>query len=127
MATTNVLPNGTNKFIALLTTLPTARDGTGLVEASGSGYARKAHQAWTNSTVANNTVRANNGAITFAALTGDLPGIVGWAIYDLIAGTNLIAFGPLVDAAGAEITRNFLNGDQPVFGDAELEVVIGAD
>ena len=127
MAAAAVIPNGTDRFVALLTTLPTVRDGTGLVEASGSGYARIAWQAWTNATDGNNTVRANNGAIAFAAFTGDLPGIVGWAIYDLIAGTNLIAFGPLVDAAGAEITRNFLNGDQAVVGDAELEVVIGAD
>ena len=123
----NVLPGGTDKWIALLTTLPTARDGTGLVEATGSGYARINHQVWTNTTVGTDTQRANNGAITFAALTGALSGIVGWAIYDLVAGTDLIAFGPLVDSNDVEITRNFINTDQPRFATGELKIRIGAD
>lgn len=127
LASTNVLPNGTSKYVALLTALPTARDGTGLVEAAGSGYARIAHNAWVNATVGNDTIRKNNGVITYAVLTGNLSGIVGWAIYSAVAAGNLIAFGPLVDSAGAEVTRNFLIGDQPRWADGELEVVIGAD
>lgn len=126
LGSVNVMPGGTDKFIALLTTTPTVRDGTGLVEASGSGYARIAHQTWVNVTSGNDTLRKNSGTVTFAVLSGDLPGIVGWAIYSAITAGNLIAFGPLVDSNDTPITRNFLNGDQPRFVDQEFEVVIGA-
>ena len=127
MGSANVLPNGTDKWVALLTTLPTARDGTGLVEATGSGYARINHALWVNVTDGNDTLRKNSGAVTFAALSAALTDIVGWAIYDLVAGVNLIAFGPLVDGSNNPITVDFANTDQPQFADQELEVSIGGD
>jgi len=127
LGSTLVLPNGTDKFVALLTALPTARDGTGLVEASAGGIARIAHQDWVNVTLLNDTIRKNSGSIDFVVLSGtDLPGIVGWAIYSAITVGDLIAFGPLVNSLNLPITRNFLIGDQPRFTDQELEVLIGS-
>jgi hypothetical protein len=125
LSTANVLPSGTNKYVALLTTLPSARDGTGLVEATGSSYARVAHSAWSNSTVSDDTVRSNSSTITFPTLTGSLSGVVGWAIYSASTSGNLIAFGPLVDDTGVEITRNFISGDVPTFATGELDIIIG--
>lgn len=126
LGSANVLPNGTNKYVALLTALPTERDGTGLVEATGSGYARIAHNSWVNVTSGDNTLRKNSGAVTYAALTADLDGIVGWAVYSAVSGGNLIAYGPLVDGSNNAITRDFASGDQPRFTDQELEIGIGA-
>lgn len=126
LSTANVLPSGTNKYIALLTALPTARDGTGLVEASGSAYARVAHSAWVNVTSGSDTLRKNSGTIAYTTFTANLSGVLGWAIYSASTGGSLIAFGPLVDSDGLAVTRNFLNGDQARFADQELEVVIGA-
>ncbi|MCK5602850.1 hypothetical protein KAR91_13295 [Candidatus Pacearchaeota archaeon] len=125
LATVNVLPSGTNKYIALLTALPTARDGTSLVEASGASYARIAHSTWVNVLTTNDTTRKNSGAITYAALTGTLSGVVGWAIYSAVTGGDLIAFGPLVDEDDVAVTRNFISGDQPRFSDQELEISLG--
>lgn len=118
-----LLPNGTNVEIALLTTLPTADDGTGLVECSGSGYARKTHAAWITTTAAADTVRANNGAIEFTALTAALSSVLGWAVYDA-SGANLLAYGPIKDVGGNEVTLNFIATDQPRFVDGELGIGI---
>jgi hypothetical protein len=119
-----LLPNGTARYVGLFTTLPTADDGTGGVEASGSGYARKSHAAWLNTAVAPITYRVNNGAIEFTALTADLDGCVGWGVWDAAAAGNLIAFGNLKDVAGNSITKNFTSGNQPRFPDQELQIGI---
>jgi hypothetical protein len=118
-----LLPNGTDVFVGFFTVEPTADDGTGGTEASGSGYARKAHQAWTNTTSGDITYRVNNGAIEFAALTADLVGINGWGIWDAVSGGNMIAFGPILDAGGAEVVdKTFTSGNQPRFINQELMV-----
>lgn len=116
-----LLPEGTNRYIALFTVLP-GEDGTGGTEASGSSYARKAHSSWVNDTSGDVTRRKNNGNITFAALTGSLSGIVGWGIYDALSSGNLIAFGPVLDSGGNEVTKNFVATDQPQFLDQELKI-----
>ena len=120
----DVLPNATNVYVALLTTLPTDFAGTGLVEASAAGYARTAHSAWTTSSASNVVTRANNGAITFPALTADLSGVVGWAIYTMSSGGDLLAFGQTVDGSGNPLTVNFVSTDEPRFANGELEVKI---
>lgn len=119
-----LLPNGTDVYVAFFTVLPTADDGTGGTEASGSGYARKEHQAWINTTSGDITYRVNNGAVEFDALTADLEDIVGWAIFDAAVAGNMIAFGPLLDVGGNEITKTFTSGNQPRFIDQELKVGI---
>lgn len=121
-----LLPNGTDVYVGLFTVLSTADAGTGGTECSGSGYARKAWQAWTYATSGDITYRVNNGAVTFSALTADLTGVNGWGIWDGSGGgANLIAFGPLLDAGGSEVTdKTFSSGDQPNFPDGELMVGI---
>ena len=119
-----VLPNGTARYVALLTTLPAA-DGTGEVEATGSSYARKSYSAWLTSVSSGITYRKNNGAIEFTALTGALTGVLGWAIYDASTAGNLLAFGYIRDSSGAAVTKNFVNTDQPRFLDQELKVGLG--
>ena len=123
-ALTYILENGTTYYVALLTTLPTDDDGTALVEASGSGYARKGHSAWMTVDESPEWYRVNNGAIAFTALTADLDDIVGWAIYDAAVAGNLIAWGPLLDVAENEVTQTFTSGNQPNFVDQELKVGI---
>jgi hypothetical protein len=116
-----LLPNGTNVYIGFFTTLP-ADDGTGGVEASGSGYARVNHAAWINVAEDPITYRVNNGAISFSALTADLASIIGWGIWDAAVAGNLIAFGPLLDVSENEITKTFTSGNQPRFVDQELKI-----
>jgi hypothetical protein len=121
-AIAGVLPNGTNAYVGFLTTLPSDDDGTGLVEASGSGYARKAHSAWMNVDESPEWYRVNNGAVEFTALTADLEDIVGWGIWTAITGGSLIAWGPLLDVSENEITKTFTSGNQPRFVTQELKV-----
>lgn len=118
-----LLPNGTNRYVGFFTVLPDD-DGTGGTEASGSGYARIAHAAWINVAAAPITYRVNDGAVEFAALTADLVDIVGWGIWDALAAGNLIAFGPILNVGGVEITKTFTSGNQPRFIDQELKVGI---
>jgi hypothetical protein len=120
-----LLPNGIDVWIGFFTALPPTNDGTGGTEASGSGYARKEHQAWINTAFGDITYRVNNGAIEFDALTADLEDIVGWGIWDASVAGTLIAFGPILDVAGNEITKTFTNGNQPRFIDQELKIGLG--
>lgn len=125
-ALSRALPNGTAVYVALFTTLPTspAAAGTGAVEVSGSAYARVACSSWTQH--ATNTLRRqNNAAVTFAALTGAVSGVVGWGLYDALTGGNLIAYGPMRSASGGAATsRSFIATDQPQFAVGELWVEI---
>ena len=124
-ALAGVLPGSTTFYVAFLTTLPTDDDGTGLVEATGSGYARKSHGVWVNVDESPEWYRANSGAIEFAALTANLEDIVGWAIYTLVTGGSLVAWGPLLDVSENEITKTFTSGNQPRF--VTLELKVGVD
>jgi hypothetical protein len=121
-----IMVSGTDRYVGLLTTLPNSRDGTGLVEASGSGYARVAHSAWLNGTSGSDVVRMNSGSVTFAALTAALDGIVGWGIWDAAAAGNLLAFGPMLTAGGDETSIDFIASDQPQFADQELKLAVRA-
>lgn len=116
------LPNGTTRYLALLTTLPTSVDGTGAVEASGSGYARAGHSAWTATTIDGVSYRRNNGTIEWPELTGALDGVAGWGIYTDSSGGSLIAYGPVQDITGADTTRNLAATDMPRLLDQELNV-----
>ncbi len=116
-----IIPNGSNAYVALLTALPDA-DGAGLVEATGSGYARLSASAWINITVDESTLRVNDGAIEFAELTAALTGIVGWAIYDAASGGNILSFGAFLDFSDEETTKNLVAGDIPRLIDQELKI-----
>jgi len=121
-ALTGVLANGTTYYVGLLTTLPTDDDGTGLVEATGSGYARKGHSAWMNIDESPEWYRVNNGAVELDALTDDLNDCIGWGIWTAASAGTLIAWGPLLDVGENEVTIDFLSGNQPRFVDQELKV-----
>jgi hypothetical protein len=127
-----VIPNGVNLWVGLLTTLPSSRLGSGslaagAVEASGSGYLRVVHTAWLTATSGTDVLRTNSGAITFGALTGDLPGIVGWCLLNETdtPPDNLIAFGPLVDGSGNPIVVDFVATDAPQLADQVLKIRLG--
>lgn len=126
LALSAVLPNATNRYIALLTTLPSDNTPTGLVEATGSSYARVAHSSWVDATSGNDRLRKNSGTITFPVLTGALSGVVGWAAFSASSGGTCYAYGPLVNSSDVPITKNFILGDQPRFSDQELHLVCGA-
>ena len=118
-----VLPNGTDAYAGFFTVRPTDDVPTGGTEATGSGYARKDHNAWINTTVGDDVYRVNNGAIEFTALTADLTGINGWGLWDAVSGGNLLAYGPLLDVGGNELSDvTFTNGNQPRFVDQEMKV-----
>jgi hypothetical protein len=121
-ALAGLFPNGTAFYAGFLTALPSDDDGTGLVEATGSGYARKSHSAWMNVDESPEWYRVNNGAIEFAALTADLEDIVGWGIWTAVSGGSLVAWGPMLDVGENEITKTFTNGNQPRFVSQELKV-----
>lgn len=104
------LPQGTDVYIGLFTTMPDA-DGSNGVEASGSSYARVAHQDWISSVResddTSHTERRNNGDIEFPTLTGNLDGVVGWGAWDASSGGNL-RWG-----AAFPNERDFVTTEQP--------------
>lgn len=118
---TAALANGTPRYVALFTTNP-GSDGVGAVEATGSGYGRASHSAWIDAVVAGVTYRKNDGTIEWAEVTGILAGIVGWGIYTASSGGSLLAFGPVRDVDGNEVTRNLAARDMARFLDQELQV-----
>jgi len=122
-----VLPAATTLYLGFFTVLPTARDGTGGTEATGSGYARIGHGVWVNLLEGGASKRANSGAVTFAALTDDLPGIIGVGLWDAVSAGTLKYFGPTRNASGNVVTFNFLNTDQPRFLDQEFKIGIKDD
>lgn len=123
-ALAGALANGATYYVGLLTTLPSDDDATGLVEATGSGYARIGHSAWMNVDESPEWYRVNNGAVEFAALTADLDDCVGWAIWTAVSGGSQISWGPLLDVGENEVTITFLSGNQPRFVDQELKTGI---
>lgn len=84
-------------------------DGSGLDEPTGDGYARVLHDDWT--TAASREV-ANNGAVTFPAVTG-----AGWgtishvALFDAETGGNLLAHTPLAASKLASAGNAFSIGN----------------
>ncbi len=119
-----VLEATTTYYIGFLTAQPSDDDGTGLVEATGSGYARKSHAAWETVDESPEWYRVNTGVVTFAALTADLDDVVGWGIWTAVTAGTLIAWGPILDVTEVEITQDFTNGNQPSFPTLELKVGI---
>ncbi len=116
-----LLETGVSNWVALFTTAPND-DGTGGVEATGSGYVRCEITDWINTVDGNVRYRESDGQAQFDPLTGDLEDIVAWGIYDASVAGNLIAWGPLLDVAGNEITKTFTSGNNPNIPAGELKV-----
>ncbi len=102
----------TTLYIALLTTLPTKNDGTGLVEASGTSYARQAitgSSGWNAITTnADNVTEqvTNNAAITWPAAGSAWGTILGIGVYDALTAGNLIEYGTLTSGSQVINTSN---------------------
>lgn len=120
---TLALETGATRYLALLTTLPTKADGTGLVEVSGGAYARQTVTATTDwgaiSTAADNLTRQVSIANEkdFPQATASWGTIVGWALYDdptLATLAHFRRWGPLVDGSGNPTSQAVSTGT--VFG-----------
>ena len=57
--------------------------------------------------------------IVVARLVEDAANVVGWAV---VSGSTPIAWGPLVNSQGAEITRSFFAGDELAFVKGTLRI-----
>jgi hypothetical protein len=91
-------------WLSLWTTLP-AKDGTGGVEVTGSGYARLAIALPSPTTVDGAEQTSNAGAWNFPTAGGSWGSIVGVAIHDASGGGNLLmrgllTVGPIVVSTG---------------------------
>lgn len=93
-----------NTYVALYTTAPTARDGTGGVEVSTSGtaYARQAiaSTAWGAVATSGSGTTAleqilNSNAVSFATATGNWGTVVGAGLLDAASGGNLLDYADL--------------------------------
>lgn len=104
-------------YLALLSTMPTASDGTGAVELTGNGYARVAITAASGSWSApalqpdNATMQiANSAALATPAPTAAWVAAVGFALYDAASGGNLWYFdtfaNPVTGQTGVPIQFN---------------------
>lgn len=106
-----------NFYVALLTTMPTDNNGTGLVEVSGGSYARVAVSPVVGSWGAPSTSgslqqTSNTAAVTFTAASAAWGTVVGVAIYDALTVGNLIYFAPLAanQVVNSGNTFSFLAG-----------------
>ena len=92
-------------YVALLLTVPTKNDGTGLAEVSGSSYARQpitASTGWSAISLNADNIHdeiSNGAAITFPAVTTTSYTVVGYAIYDALTAGNLLAYGAVTSQA----------------------------
>lgn len=81
-------------YVALLTAMPTKNDATGLVEATGTGYARMACPAadWAAITTAvdNLTEQSSTNADLSVTPSVSLGSIVGVALYDAATNGNFL-------------------------------------
>lgn len=91
-----------NIYVALLTTAPTARDGTGAIEVTGGAYARQAiaSTAWQAIATSGAGLTAieqllQTNAVTFPTATANWGTIVGVALYDALTVGNLLEYGDL--------------------------------
>lgn len=97
-------------YVALITTAPSDANGTGIVEVSGSAYARVAvtnnSTNWPN---AASRVKSNGTTITFPTSTGSWGTVVGYALYDAATTGNFLAYGALGSSqtVGSGVTPQF--------------------
>lgn len=87
----------TNHYIALLSTAPTQNNGTGLVEITGSSYARQVvgSSAWTTISQSSDQLHdqiSNSNAIVWPAVTSTPYTVNAVADYDALTSGNLIAW-----------------------------------
>lgn len=115
-----LLPSGSDRWVGLLLSAPDEVAGS-YDEVSDAGYARVAHDAWTD--VDNGDARLgrrNNGAVVFAALAGASTIVTHWGIFDAVVAGNLLAAGPVLNGGGVAQPATIPAGDQPRFNDGDI-------
>lgn len=114
---TNWAPPST-LYLGLSTSAP-AKDGTGVTEPVGNGYARVAiSQNTVNWPNASNSSKSNGGTFAFPQATGswNTPGY--WVIYDAATVGNLIAYGSITTP------KAIGSGDTPSFATNSLTITM---
>jgi hypothetical protein len=121
-AMAGALSNDTTYYIALLLALGSAEDGSDVVEAAGSGYARASTEGWVAGGIALGgasgtfVLLKNENDVNFPELTGALGPIVGYAIYDAAVEGNCLGTGMIMDASlDAPNPQTYAAGDVPLF------------
>lgn len=100
-------------YVALITTAPSDANGTSIVEASGTAYARVAvTNNSTNWPDASGRTKSNGTTIAFPTAGASWGTVVGFALYDASSAGNFLAYGALgsSQAVGSGVTPQFLAG-----------------
>ncbi len=114
-----VLPNGTDRWIALFDGDPT----DGGVELTVDGYSRVAHSAWTTLAAVGKSTRANVGLISFSTVN-DAASVSHWAIYDADVDGVRLQRGPCLNDVDEEVVFELVAGDWFKLGDGSIEIVL---
>lgn len=118
-----LLPNGTNRYVALLLSEPDVIAGT-YDEVTDSEYVRIAHAAWVSLDNGDGRLaRRNSGAVVFNAIVDDETTVTHWAIFDAVNAGNLLAAGPVLNGDGEPQPAVIGENDQPRFNDGDLELL----
>jgi hypothetical protein len=101
----------TNIFVALSTSDP-GEAGSGIAEPAGGSYARASTDGADWNTAGSGSV-TNAADIAFATATLSWGTITHFALFDLVTGGNMLAYGSLSlsKAVGAGDTAKFVTGD----------------
>lgn len=100
-------------YIALITTAPSDANGTSIVEASGTAYARVAvtnnSTNWPN---ASGRSKSNGTAVTFPTAGASWGTVVGIAFYDAASAGNFLGYAQLgsSQSVASGVTPNFPAG-----------------
>ena len=105
-----LLPNGTTRWVALLSAEPDVVAGTYVQVGT-----RQPCAVWT--TVA--AGRANGEEIAWPEVVGDLT-VAWWAIFDAAAAGSILAAGPLLNLADEPEVQIIADGDFPAFAISDL-------
>ncbi len=114
-------PRESELYIGLFSTIPTADDGTGGVELSGSGYTRVlvvqdgASNTFDDAAAAG--IMTSLNAVVFPTATADWTTIVGAGIWNLSSAGDMLYFQALT---GSAVTVN--NGDTVRFNAGQVVV-----
>lgn len=108
-------------FIALSTGDVSAGDGTGFVEATGTGYAREAapNTDWNAATLADPSVLDNVNAIVYATAGGDWStgsNMIYTGIYDAVSA------GQFLGGGAHTVDKPVLNGDTAQYNAGDLDI-----
>lgn len=100
-------------YVGLFTTTPTGDDGSGGVECSNAGYARKS-VTWTRT----NQTMNPSAIVTFGPATENWTEVVGFGVWDSLTSGVLLAFEAL------NTSRTLSNGDSAEFATTDLSITL---